>query len=147
MRRQAIVPCLTLVAVFGGCRGRDGAPDPQVAAASPTLRSDVRVTEINLGRAVETSRRVVQPLETFAPGDTVYASVVTEGSARRVGLKARWTSPDAQVVSEASLDIAPSGTTVSEFHISRSEGLPAGAYQVEIFVDGASAGKRTFSVQ
>jgi hypothetical protein len=50
-------------------------------------------------------------------------------------------------VSEGSLDIAPSGTTVSEFHISRPEGLSPGRYEVEIFLDGASAGKRTFSVQ
>jgi len=147
MPRQALVPCLALTAVLGGCRGRDGAPDPQVAAASPALRSDVKVTEISLGRAIETSRRVPQPQETFAPGDTVYASVVTEGAARRGQLKARWTYQDSQVVSEASLDIAPSETTASEFHISRPEGLPAGRYQVEIFLDGASAGKRAFSVQ
>jgi len=147
MPRQAVGPCLVLLAVLGGCRGRDGAPDAQVAAASPALRSDVTVTEIVLGRSIETSRRVGEPRESFAPGDTVYVSVVIEGSARRVALKARWTSQDSRVVSEATLDIAPSGTTVSEFHISRPEGLPPGPYQVEIFLDGASAGKRTFSVQ
>ena len=40
-----------------------------------------------------------------------------------------------------------SETTASEFHISRPEGLPVGRYQVEIFLDGASAGKRAFAVQ
>jgi hypothetical protein len=147
MRRQALLPCLALVVLFGGCRGRDGAPEAQVAAASPTLRTDVSVTEITLGASIETSRRVARSQETFAPADTVYASVVLEGSARHAGLKARWTSGDGQVVSEASLEVAPTVTTVSEFHISRPDGLPAGAYQVEIFLDGASAGKRTFSVQ
>jgi hypothetical protein len=146
MPRQALVPGLALMALFGGCRGRDGAPEAQVAAASPTLRTDVSVTEITLGRAIETSRRVVQPQDTFAPADTVYASVVLAGSARHAALTARWTSADGQVVSEASLQVAPTITTVSEFHISRPDGLPAGPYQVEIFLDGASAGKRTFSV-
>jgi hypothetical protein len=147
MPRQALVPSLALMAFFGACRGRDGAPEAQVAAASPTLRTDVSVSEITLGRAIETSRRVVQPQDTFAPADTVYASVVLEGSARHAGLKARWTSADGQVVSEASLEVAPTVTTVSEFHISRPDGLPSGPYQVEIFLDGASAGKRTFTVQ
>jgi hypothetical protein len=145
MVRQALVSCLTLAAVFGACRGR--APEPQVAAASPTLRTDVKVSEISLGRAVDTSRHVAEPLETFAPGDTVYASVVTEGTARPGVLKARWTYQDSEVLSESSLDIAPTGTTTTEFHVSRPEGMRPGGYQVEIFFDGASAGKRSFSVK
>lgn len=147
MPRQAVVSWLMLVALLGGCRGREGAPEAQVAAASPTLRTDVSVSEISLGRAVETSRRVPQPQDTFAPADTVYASVAIEGTARRGVLKSRWTSQEGQIVSESSVEIVPSGTTVSEFHISRPDGLPAGHYQVEIFLDGASAGKRTFTVQ
>jgi len=135
------------MAVLGGCRG-GGSPDPGLAASpSPTLRSDVSVTEISLGRALETNRRVAQSLEIFAPADTVYASIVMEGSARHALLTARWTYQDSEVVSESSLDIAPSGSTASEFHISRPEGLPRGRYQVEIFMDGASAGKRGFAVQ
>jgi len=145
MARQVLVFCLTLTAVAGACRGRE--PEPQVAAASPTPRTDVRVTGISLGRAVDTSRRVAEPLETFAPADTIYASVVTEGTARHGGLKAKWTYQDSEVLSEASLEIAPTETTVTEFHISRPEGLRPGNYQVEIFFDGASAGKRAFSVK
>jgi hypothetical protein len=134
------------MAVLGGCRAGDRSPDPG-PSPSPTLRADVSVTEISLGRTLETSRRVTQPREDFAPADTVYASIVMEGSVRRVLLKARWTYQGSEVVSESSLDIAPSGVTVSEFHVSRPEGLPRGRYQVEIFIDGASAGKRGFSVQ
>jgi hypothetical protein len=145
MVRQALVSCLTLAAVFGACRGHE--PEPQVAAASPALRTDVKVTEISLGRAVDASRRVAEPLDTFAPGDTIYASIVTEGSARYGVLKARWTYQDSEVLSEASLEIAPTGTTATEFHVSRPEGLRPGNYQVEIFFDGAPAGKRAFSVK
>ena len=146
MARQALWPCLALMAVLGGCRGRAGPPDP-VATVSTPPRTDVTVTEITLGRALQPDRRVAHPLDTFAPGDTVYASVLTEGTARRGVLKARWTDQSSKVVSEASIDIAPSGTTASEFHISRPDGLPAGRYEVEVFLDGASVGKRTFSVQ
>lgn len=145
MLRQVLVCCLTLTAVLGACRGRE--PEPQVAAASPALRTDVRVTGIGLGRAVDGSRRVAEPLETFAPGDTIYVSVVTEGTARNGVLKARWTYQDSEVLTETPLEIAPAGTTATEFHISRPEGLRTGNYQVEIFLDGAPAGKRAFSVK
>jgi hypothetical protein len=131
-------------AVRVGCRGRDGSPDAQ-AAASPAPRSDVSVKELSLERALEAIRRVIRPLEAFVPADTVYSSVVTEGSARRGLLKANW-HEHAKVASEASLDIAPSATTASELQISRP-GLPPGRHQVETFFDGAPAGKRTFPVQ
>jgi hypothetical protein len=137
---------LGLMAVLVGCQAGDRSPEPG-PSPSPTLRADVRVTEISLGRALEDRRRVTQPREDFAPADTVYVSVVTDGSARRALLKATWTYQGSEVVSESSLDIAPNGVTVSEFHVSRPEGLARGRYQVEIFVDGASAGKRGFSVQ
>jgi uncharacterized protein YfaS (alpha-2-macroglobulin family) len=136
---------LALTAALSGCRGEEVAPSP-AATASPTLRSDVSVTEISLGRAVGADRRVAQPRDVFAPNDTVYASVVTEGSGRPGRLAARWTQ-NADVVVESSLDIAPDATTVSEFHISKPNGLARGGYEVEIFLDGASAGKRSFSVE
>jgi hypothetical protein len=137
---------LGLMAIVAACRATDRSPGPS-PSPSPTLRADVTVSEISLGRTLETNRRVSQPREDFAPADTVYVSVVTNGSARRALLKARWTYQSSEVVSESSLDIAPSGVTVSEFHVSRPSGLPRGGYQVEIFIDGASAGKRAFSVQ
>jgi hypothetical protein len=137
---------LALTAALGGCRGEEVAPSP-AATASPTLRSDVSVTEISLGSAVGPDRRVAQPRDAFAPHDTVYASVVTEGSGRSGRLAARWTHQNAEVVAESSLDIALDATTVSEFHISKPNGLARGGYEVEIFLDGASAGKRSFSVE
>jgi hypothetical protein len=137
---------LALIAVLAACRGGEVAPSP-AATASPALRSDVSVTEISLGNAVGPDRRVSQPREVFSPGDTVYVSVVTEGSGRPGQLKARWTDQDAKVVTESSLAIAPEATTVSEFHISKPKGLVPGAYEVEIFLDGASAGKKRFSVE
>lgn len=134
------------MAVLAACRGGEVAPS-SAATASPALRSDVRVTEISLGSAVGPDRRVSQPREVFAPGDTVYVSVVTEGSGRTGQLQARWTDQDSRVVAESTLAIAPEATTVSEFHISKPKGLVPGGYKVEILLDGASVGKRRFSVE
>ena len=140
---RAGLAALALVAVLGACRARDAGPSPE---PSPTLRSDVSVTEITLGSAIGSDRRVKQAGDTFAPSETVYASVVTQGAGGRGRLQARWTDQAGKVVAESAVDIAPDTTTVSEFHISRPNGLAPGAYQVEIFMDGASAGKRSFSV-
>jgi hypothetical protein len=137
---------LMLAAALGACRGEEVTPSP-AATASPALRTDVSVTEISLGSAVGPDRRVARPRDVFAPSDTVYTSVVTEGSGRSGRLSARWTHQKAEVVAESSLDIAPDATTVSEFHISKPNGLAPGGYEVEIFLDGASAGKRSFSVE
>lgn len=132
--------------LLGACRGGEVAPSP-TATPSPALRSDISVTEISLGSSIGPDRRVSQPRQVFSPSDTVYASVVTKGSGSRGQLKARWTDQGSKVVAESALDISAEGTTVSEFHISKPNGLAAGGYEVEIFLDGASTGKRSFSVQ
>jgi hypothetical protein len=136
---------IALAASLAGCQGRQATPAP-AASSGPALRTDVTFTDIRLGRAVDDGRRVAETRDVFAPADTVYVSVVMEGSGPRGVLKARWTNQGSELVAESSLDIVPSGTTVSEFHISRPGGLALGGYQVEIFFDGAATGKRSFSV-
>ena len=59
----------------------------------------------------------------------------------------RWTYQDGQVVNEESQVITPTGSAVTEFHIAKPDGFPAGGYQVEVIANGASAGKRAFQVQ
>ena len=140
-----MAPLLALFFALVACGGRPAAP--AAGSPAPARRSDVTVGDIQLGRTVAPDRRVAQPGDSFAPGDMIYASVVTEGTAPSAQLKAKWTRGGSEVVAESSLDIAPSGTTVSEFHISKADGLPRGAYQVEVFLDEVSAGKRSFSVQ
>jgi hypothetical protein len=132
-----------------GCRGGEAPPSAQLpqTTSPPAPRSDVTVTEISLGRALEPDRRIARPVDVFAPTDTVYVSVVTQGSAAEGLLKARWTYQNAEVVAESSLYIVPSSMTGNEFHISKAEGLPRGTYEVEITLDGRAAGKRSFSVR
>jgi hypothetical protein len=64
-----------------------------------------------------------------------------------VTLVARWTYGDGQLVKESSQTIAPSGPTVSEFHISKPDGWPAGSYKVEVVANGAPVGSQSFEVK
>lgn len=111
--------------------------------------SAVHVTDVQLGKALNADKRVQAPTDTFAPADTIFASVTTDGSAPAATLVAKWTYQDGQTVKRDSRTIAPTGATVTEFSIQKPGGWPKGAYQVEIALDGqpATATTRSFKVQ
>jgi hypothetical protein len=146
----AVVSCLLVTA--GACKRSEPpatkpAPPPQAAPAPmPPAPVAFRVVTVELGKAVTPDRRVAQPTTAFAPADTIYASVVTEGAAPSVALKARWTFEDGQLVNETSQTIAPTGPAATEFHVSKSSGWPTGKYKVEISANGTSVATKEFAV-
>lgn len=150
--RAGLLLALSLgIAATLACRREEAAP-PAAApapapAAAPAAPAPFRVSRIDLGNAIDASKQVPNPSAVFAPGDTIYASVVTEGASPSVTIIARWTFEDGQVVSESSQSIAPEGPASTEFHISRPSGWPAGKYQVEVVANGASAGVKSFEVR
>jgi hypothetical protein len=104
------------------------------------------VTEVQIGNELGTDKRVKTNLTAFAPKDTIFASVVTEGSAPAAELTARWTFQDGQVINETKKSIVPTGKEVTEFSIQKPDGWPAGDYKLEITLDGKAAETRTFKV-
>lgn len=133
----------SLALVAGACtRGAD----TRVDSAAGTVANNVAVTEIDLGRAIGADKRVTEAGDEFRPNDTIYAVVSTTGSAQSATLQARWTFQDGQVVEETSETISPSGPAVTEFHISKPDGLPKGKYKVEILLNGTSTRSRDFTV-
>jgi hypothetical protein len=123
------------------------APVPAPAPAPAVAPAPFRVSGIELGNAIGADKRVAAPSTSFAATDTIYASVATEGASPSVALAARWTYQDGQLVNEETQAIAPTGAAVSEFHISKPDGWPAGNYRVEVIANGASAGARDFQVR
>ena len=88
------------------------------------------------------------PVEAFAKGDTIYASVETTGTGTAT-LKAKWTykkGDQTTAVNEESQTITPAGPATTEFHISKPGGWPAGQYQVEVFLDDKPIGVKNFTV-
>ena len=128
------------------------APAPPAAAPAPVppapAAAPFAVTGVELGRAIDANKKVAAPTTEFAPGDTIYAVVASTGKSSAVTIKARWTYGDeAQLVTEQSESVAPTGPANTEFHIARPSGWPAGTYKVEITVDGAAVGTKTFTVK
>jgi hypothetical protein len=126
--------------------GLGGACSRQEAASPPATLDAVRVTDVDLGLRVGPDKRVTDKTDSFRPSETVYVSVRTEGAVPSATLKARWTFQSGQVVRESSQTIAPTGTTVTEFHVSNPNGWPKGSYQVEVFLNGSSVETESFKV-
>ena len=141
---SALVVALALVSCG---RSETQTAPPPVAAAPPAAVEAARVSTIDLGRSIGADKRVTAPASSFAPGDTIYAAVSTEGAAPSLTLVARWTYEDGQLVNESRETIAPTGPATTEFHIERPDGFPAGRYRVEISANGAPAGAREFEVR
>jgi hypothetical protein len=134
--RHASLPAVLVLASMG-CSA------PRSAAPVPTSR--VKVRDIEVGKAIGTDKLVTAPGAAFGPADTIYTSVVTEGSAKRVTLSARWSYQGA-LLEETEQRIAPDGKTVSEFHVFNPAGWAPGEYRVEILLDGRVVGDRAFRV-
>ncbi len=131
-----IVVSLPLALAFFGC-----------TASKPAVPTGVKVTDIAVGRSVAADKTIAEKTESFGTADTFYLSVKTDGSGPSATLTARWTYEDGQVVDESRQNIAPTGrAAVTEFHLSKPDGWPAGGYKVEVLLDGASAGTRDFKV-
>jgi hypothetical protein len=107
----------------------------------------VRVSQIDMGRSLTADKTINDNTDSFKPNDTIYASIVTEGTAATATLKALWTYQDGQVVNESTQTIAPTGTARTEFHISKPDGWPTGKYKLEVFLNGSSAATRDVRVE
>ena len=105
--------------------------------------SNLRVSSIQLGRSLNADSTVANHTTTFTPSETVYVSVLTAGAGKGT-IGVRWTY-EGRVVGEPTKEVRGAGAT--EFHLQNAGGFPLGDYSVEAFLDGVSAGSRTFRVE
>jgi hypothetical protein len=136
---------LTLAAVLSAACTRSS--ENSGATGTTGTSVGVRVSQIDMGRSLTADKTINHNTDSFKPNDTVYASIVTEGTAATATLKARWTYQDGQVVNESTQTIAPTGDARTEFHISKPDGWPTGKYKLEVFLNGSSAATKDFEVQ
>lgn len=131
-----------------GCK-REKSPIDEAPASPPvSAPAPFKVTALDLGNAIDASKHVSSPSSTFKPSDTIYATILSEGSAPKVDLAVKWTYQDGRVVNQSTQSLAPTGPAATEFHISSpTENFPSGKYKVEVTADGALVGTREFEVQ
>lgn len=142
--------CAISALAIAGCRKDEVPPADSVALAPAPLPVAV-VTTIETGKRIDANKRIVDTASTFAPRDTVYVSVVTNNATPSTSLKSIITFQTGQVVDSSTQVVAipmtTGGASVTEFHLVKASGWPTGDYTVEIWLDGQSAGTRTFTVK
>jgi hypothetical protein len=128
-----------------GCSRNDR--EAQTNTTETQTQPQVQVARVELGRGVGTDKRVTDPTEEFRPNETIYATVITNGSGQNAELTARWTYQDGQVVEETTQMISAAQDAASEFHVSKPDGWPAGKYKLEVLVNGTPAASKEFEVK
>ena len=126
------------------------APAPAATTAMGMPASDmpaaVTVGSVELGSTVDANHKVLASGTSFAPKDTIYASVDTGGSGTAT-LAAKWTYQDGQTVHEDSKTLDAKGPETTAFMISKPGGFPVGNYKVEISLNGNQVASKDFSVK
>ena len=116
--------------------------DSSAAGTTTATATELKISEVQLGRRLSPDKRVADATDKFSPRDTIYVVAVTEGSSPSATVTARWTFEDGgQVVKEDSRTIAPSGAEATEFHISKPSGWPKGKYRVTLTMGGSTESK------
>ena len=140
------------LAACGGDRDDTATVDTGLGTAPPATApaaGDLRVTEVDLGRAMVGDTAVVEDIDDFAPTDTIHAVVRHEGAASGATITARWTFQDGQVVDERSETVtaAAGGTAYTHFMISKATPWPTGNYTLRILVNGNEVESEDFEIK
>ncbi|MEP7185280.1 MAG: hypothetical protein ABI767_05515 [Rhodanobacter sp.] len=114
--------------------------------AGDSSAATVTFGTVELGSTVDASNKIAATGTSFAPKDTIYASVETSGNGNAT-LAAKWSYQDGQVVHEDSKTINATGTETTAFMISKASGLPAGNYKVDISLNGKQVASKDFAVK
>lgn len=147
-------PLALIAALAGGCGGSGesrpaggaaGAADSaaQVASAKPAER---RISNVMIGRRVGTGNRIIEPTFQFAPTDTVYVSVGTEGTEGAATLAAAWRTQTGEILQQASQPVPGQGEN-AEFHLAQPKPLKPGTYKVIVFLGDDSVDTKVFGVK
>ena len=125
------------------------APAPVVQTAPPPapVVESARFVSLTIGNELGANQLATAKTKTFAPTDTLYATVSTDGNAPNAAIVARWTFSDGQLVDESSQSIVQNGPANTAFHIAKPDGWPVGTYKVDITLDGNPVASEVLVVQ
>jgi hypothetical protein len=105
----------------------------------------LQISALQLGRSLNPDNSVASFTTVFAPTETVYLSVLTVGAGSGT-LGVHWTYRG-QVIGEPEKRVSLRMAGATEFQLQSAVGFPPGDYSAEVFLNGHSAGTRTFRVE
>jgi len=131
-RLRGALPLVLLFACIFPCIGACGSGQP------------LRVTSIQLGRAVNEDHTVSKFTTQFTPDDPIYLTVLTTGVGTGT-ISVRWKFAG-RVIDEPKKDVSYRIDAATDFRLLSPAGFPPGDYTAEVFLNGQSVGTREFSV-
>lgn len=138
----ALVACLVAVACTPEQRDT---VDSAAGAAETFGRTALSVLNLETGRRVDAERKITDETETFAPTDTIYASVRMSGTVNTGDVKAQWSFPDGSVVDQRA-DSANADNRLL-FFLTKPEGLAQGKYNFRVLVNDRQVREEGITVQ
>ena len=153
-RVAALAGALVFSVALAACNKKnEGAVVDTTAAGTQTATvsvdtTPIKVSDIQVGKAVGSDQKISNSTTTFGARDTMYVSVITDGAAKDAKLSTKWMFNGTKVVDSSTQTISPTGgTNATEFHIDKKTAWPKGKYTVEVTLNGVSAGTKDVEVK
>jgi hypothetical protein len=153
-RAAALASSLIFFVALAACGKKDQGQvidTTAVGTQTATVAVDttpIKVSDIQVGKAVGSDKKVANQMTDFGVRDTMYVAVITNGAAKDAKVSTKWTFNGNKVVKEDSQTISPTGgENVTEFHIDKKTAWPKGKYTVEVLLNGVSAGTKDLEVK
>lgn len=123
-------------------------PDDMARPERDTTPVDARVVDVHLSKQGDAEKGTIgMPTTSFAPTDTVYAEVETNGTAGSYSLYAKWLAPDGAVLADYGMRINEAGPKRTVISLSKPDGWAAGQGRIELAINGKTERTVTFDVQ
>ncbi len=126
------------------------APVAEVPAAAPVPQlpaGSIEAVALEIGATLDADGRVSASMERFRRNDIVHASLVTVGEAPAAMLQVQWRDANGTEVAVDERAIQTTGPAVHTFSRGVEGGWLPGRYEVEVLLNGESAGVRPFEVR
>lgn len=148
---------VTLVSLAGcarSCARGEPTPSPTPAAsaasgapaagAADTARA-VLINSVVLGHSLSPDGNVGAPGTSFAQGGPLFVSLNVGAISPGTEVKLSWYGPSGTGEGDDQL-VVPPGANVVNFRAKDTSAWPPGTHRVEIWVGGAKAGEKTFTI-
>lgn len=146
--RLAIGLALGALSAVAACSRQQRAQiDTAAGSVESVTRATLSVIDVDMGRHIAADSTISDKTDTFAPADTVYASVHTSGTAQNGAVIGRWTFEDGSVVDEKTNNVTTSGDARTVFRLGKSGNLSRGRYTLHVIVDGKEVRSKDITVK
>jgi hypothetical protein len=142
---------LFAVVVASACAKKEPPPPPPAPTAMPTVEVPTpvpaaRLDKITVTKSVNADKSPGETAASFGKKDTVYVSFWVADAPAGTELKARWSDPKGNQLTEDKVVTDKAGSGYSEFHAAKKSGWAPGTYKVDLFLNGQPAGTVNFTV-